>query len=230
MSSSPDAPGRCAPYVPELCRPARPEEVVAAASAVRLNSGEFAGGRVVQLGANGRSRPGTLSHTGPRDTWSDGTSRHVQHHPATLRNRLKLKQVHAQSPLFPLLISLTLVGTAVRSATFRTARSLTVAFRMAWIRIIRASLTLLVDSRSASVPSANWTSRTFRPASLAFAGQPGQVPGHDPVARHGDLCLRGQGHRAHHRAFKAPSHSPGLRCTPDPGHDLGSVWFETHAA
>jgi hypothetical protein len=30
---------------------------------------------------------------------------------------------------------------------------LTIAFRMAWIRIIRASLTLLVDRRSASVPS-----------------------------------------------------------------------------
>jgi hypothetical protein len=25
--------------------------------------------------------------------------------------------------------------------------------------------------------------------------QPGQVPGHDPVARHGDLCLRVQGHQ-----------------------------------
>jgi hypothetical protein len=29
---------------------------------------------------------------------------------------------------------------------------------MAWIRIIRASLTLLADRRSASVPGANWTS------------------------------------------------------------------------
>jgi hypothetical protein len=36
---------------------------------------------------------------------------------------------------------------------------LTIAFRMAWIRIIRASLTLLVDRRSASVPSAKICSR-----------------------------------------------------------------------
>ena len=41
-------------------------------------------------------------------------------------------------PAFP-------VGTAARSAVFRTTRSFTIAFRLAWIRIIRASLTLLVD-------------------------------------------------------------------------------------
>ena len=50
------------------------------------------------------------------------------------------------------------VGRAVRAAKLRTTGSFTVAFRMAWIRIIRASLTLLVGRRSASRPSANWTS------------------------------------------------------------------------
>jgi hypothetical protein len=39
-------------------------------------------------------------------------------------------------PAFP-------VGTAARSAIFRTTMSFTTAFRMAWIRIIRASLTRL---------------------------------------------------------------------------------------
>jgi hypothetical protein len=46
------------------------------------------------------------------------------------------------------------VGAAASSATFRIVRSLTIAFRMAWIRIIRTSLTLLLDRRSASVPGA----------------------------------------------------------------------------
>ena len=47
------------------------------------------------MAANGHSHPPTLSHTGPRNTWSDGTSSHVWHHQATLRNRLILKQVLA---------------------------------------------------------------------------------------------------------------------------------------
>jgi hypothetical protein len=46
------------------------------------------------MAANGHSHPPTLSHTGPRNTWSDGTSSHVWHHQATLRNRLTVKQVH----------------------------------------------------------------------------------------------------------------------------------------
>jgi hypothetical protein len=48
------------------------------------------------MAANGHRRPATPSHTKPRDTWSDGTSSHVCHHPATPRNRLILKQVHRE--------------------------------------------------------------------------------------------------------------------------------------
>ena len=44
------------------------------------------------MAANGHSHPPTLSHTGPRNTWSDGTSSLVWHHLATLQNRLILKQ------------------------------------------------------------------------------------------------------------------------------------------
>jgi hypothetical protein len=51
---------------------------------------------------------------------------------------------------------------------------------MAWIRIIRASLTLLVDKRSASLPSANPTSRTFQLGELDAADQLDQAPGDDP--------------------------------------------------
>ena len=45
------------------------------------------------MAANGHSHPATLSHTGPRNTWSDGTSSQVWHYPATQRIRLILKQV-----------------------------------------------------------------------------------------------------------------------------------------
>lgn len=66
----------------------------------RLYSGRVRGAaRVAQLGANDRSRPATPSHTGPRDTWSDGTSSHVCHHSATLRDCLTVKQVHRESVL-----------------------------------------------------------------------------------------------------------------------------------
>jgi hypothetical protein len=65
---------------------------------------------------------------------------------------------------------------------------LTIAFRMAWIRIIRASLTLLVDERSASVPSANRTSRTFRSASLTWPiGPTRQLPVYPGSSRAGQL-------------------------------------------
>src|SRR5207245_698968 len=46
----------------------------------------------------------------------------------------------------------------------RPSRSFTIAFRMAWVRIIRASLTLLVDKRPASLPSAAVGARKVTPA------------------------------------------------------------------
>jgi len=58
-------------------------------------------------------RPATPRLVEPRNTCSDGTSRLVQHRPATLWNRRILKQVHSQSPLFLLLISLSLRSIAV---------------------------------------------------------------------------------------------------------------------
>jgi hypothetical protein len=64
-----------------------------------------------------------------------------------------------------------------RSAAFRTTRSFTIAFRMAWIRIIRASLTLLVDRCLASWPSARSTSRTL----------PGNAPSRHAVPSRGGL-------------------------------------------
>jgi len=45
------------------------------------------------LAANGHRHPATPSYTGPCNTWSDGPSSHVRHHPATLSDRLILKQV-----------------------------------------------------------------------------------------------------------------------------------------
>jgi hypothetical protein len=42
----------------------------------------------------GSQRPQPPSQTGPRTTWSDGTSSHVRHHLSTQRNRLTVKQVH----------------------------------------------------------------------------------------------------------------------------------------
>jgi len=48
---------------------------------------------------SGSQRPQSPSHTQPRNTCSDGTSSHVRHHPATLRLRLILKQVHRESVL-----------------------------------------------------------------------------------------------------------------------------------
>jgi hypothetical protein len=54
---------------------------------------------VALLAANRRRRPATPNHTGPRNTWSDGTSSHVWHHPATRRTRLTVKQVHGESVL-----------------------------------------------------------------------------------------------------------------------------------
>ena len=60
--------------------------------------------RVAQLGAllaaNGHRRPATPSHRGPRNTWSDGTSSHIWHHLATLRNRLTVKQVDRELVLY----------------------------------------------------------------------------------------------------------------------------------
>jgi len=44
----------------------------------------------------GSHRPPSPSHTGPRNTWSDDTSSHSWHHPATLRARLTVKQVCAE--------------------------------------------------------------------------------------------------------------------------------------
>lgn len=52
---------------------------------------------VAQLAANGHRLPAALRHTGPRDTWTDGTSSHVCHHEAILRYRLTIKQVHRES-------------------------------------------------------------------------------------------------------------------------------------
>jgi hypothetical protein len=65
------------------------------AGAVGFGPGLLGEGRpsLARSWSRASSRSGTPSHAGPRNTWSDGTSRHVQHHPATLRNRLKLKQV-----------------------------------------------------------------------------------------------------------------------------------------
>jgi len=45
------------------------------------------------VAANGHRYPATPGHTEPRNTWSDGTSSHVWHHPATFCDRLVLKQV-----------------------------------------------------------------------------------------------------------------------------------------
>lgn len=58
---------------------------------------------VAQLGAlpaNGHGHPAMPSHTQPRKTSSDGTSSLVWHRPATVRNRLILKQV-ARGSLSP---------------------------------------------------------------------------------------------------------------------------------
>jgi hypothetical protein len=53
--------------------------------------------RVAELGAllaaNGHRRRATPSDRGPRNTWSDGTSSHIWHRLATLRNRLMLNQI-----------------------------------------------------------------------------------------------------------------------------------------
>jgi phage terminase small subunit len=45
----------------------------------------------------GSQRPPSPSHTGPRNTWSDGTSSHIWHHPATLPARLRPPQSLGES-------------------------------------------------------------------------------------------------------------------------------------
>jgi hypothetical protein len=70
----------------------------------RIPAGSW-GRRVAQLGAylaaNGHSLPATPSLIEPDNARSNGSYSHVQHHPATLRNRLMLKQV-ARDRLSPL--------------------------------------------------------------------------------------------------------------------------------
>ena len=60
----------------------------------------------------------------------------------------------------------------------------------AWIRIIRASLTLLADRCSASMPRAKPTSRTLELGEFDAADRPGQMPDHDPVARDPDFAVQ----------------------------------------
>jgi hypothetical protein len=48
------------------------------------------------MAANGHSCPATPSYVQPRNTWPDGTSSLVWHHPATPRPRLTVKQVHTE--------------------------------------------------------------------------------------------------------------------------------------
>ena len=48
------------------------------------------------MAANGHSCPATPSYVQPRNTWPDGTSSFVWHHPATPRPRLTVKQVHRE--------------------------------------------------------------------------------------------------------------------------------------
>jgi putative transposase len=48
------------------------------------------------VAANGHGRPATPSLIEPRNTCSDCTSSDVWHHPATLRNRLSVKQVYKE--------------------------------------------------------------------------------------------------------------------------------------
>ncbi len=49
------------------------------------------------MAANGHSRQAATSHAGPRNDCSDGKSGHAWRHPATLRNRLTVKQVRTES-------------------------------------------------------------------------------------------------------------------------------------
>ncbi len=51
------------------------------------------------MAANGHSHPATLSHAQSRNTRSDGRFSHAEHHPATLRSRLTVKQVYRESVL-----------------------------------------------------------------------------------------------------------------------------------
>ena len=48
------------------------------------------------MAANGQSCPATPSYVQPRNTWPDGTSSLVWHHPATPRPRLTVKQIHRE--------------------------------------------------------------------------------------------------------------------------------------
>ena len=48
------------------------------------------------MAANGHRRLTTSSHTEPRNTGPGTIARHVWHHPATLRPRLTVKQVHRE--------------------------------------------------------------------------------------------------------------------------------------
>jgi hypothetical protein len=48
------------------------------------------------MAANGHSCPATPSYVQPRNTWPDGTSSLVWHHPATPRPRLTVKQVYKE--------------------------------------------------------------------------------------------------------------------------------------
>jgi hypothetical protein len=57
-----------------------------------------------------------------------GGVRDAHHHPATLHDRLILKQVTLSLHYF-----CCSAATAASSATFRTTRSFTIAFQMAWI-------------------------------------------------------------------------------------------------
>ena len=49
------------------------------------------------MAANGHRCPATPSYVQPRNTWPDGTSSRIWHHPATLRPRLTVKQVGRQT-------------------------------------------------------------------------------------------------------------------------------------
>jgi hypothetical protein len=53
--------------------------------------------RVAQLAANCHCQPATSSRAGPCNTCSDGTSSLFWHQPATLCNRLTVKQVYKES-------------------------------------------------------------------------------------------------------------------------------------
>lgn len=90
-----------------------PASQVRGRSRLHLRQARTSATRIHSAGSRGRPGSPTGSLTGcqrppppshvqpqrPRNTWSDGTSSHIWHRLATLRNRLTVKQVHREVAL-----------------------------------------------------------------------------------------------------------------------------------